>query len=261
MKLRIAFAGFRHAHILDLYRLASERDDLEVVAACEEHAPTRDELTANAAVTVTHASCDEMWDQAQFDILAIGDYYGRRGGLAIRGLESGKHVIVDKPLCADLGELGRIAELSAERGLAVGCMLTMRDGGNWIALKKIIADGRIGEVITIDFQGQHPLMWGRRPEWYFQPGKHGGTINDIAIHALDTIPWMTGRQIVEVVAARAWNARLAQAECFQDAAQLMLKLDNGGGVLGDVSYLVPDSFAYALKLYWRDPTPGRKGDE
>ena len=31
------------------------------------------------------------------------------------------------------------------------------------------------------------MLWGTRPEWYFEEDKHGGTINDIAIHARETI--------------------------------------------------------------------------
>ena len=37
MSIRFAFAGFRHGHINDLYRLAGERVVSEVVGACEEH--------------------------------------------------------------------------------------------------------------------------------------------------------------------------------------------------------------------------------
>ena len=31
----------------------------------------------------------------------------------------------------------------------------------------------------------------------------------------------------------------------------MLKLDNKGGVLADVSYLAPDSCGYSVPQYWR----------
>jgi predicted dehydrogenase len=189
----------------------------------------------------------------------VGDYYGRRGELLIRGLESGKHVIADKPLCTRLAELERIEQLSSAGKLCVGCQLNMRDSGNFRAMRHAVLAGRIGEVHTIDFQGQHPLLRGRRPGWYFEPGKHGGTINDLAVHAVDIIPWMTGRRIVEIVAARAWNARAGEPVWFQDAAQMMLRLDNGGGVLGDVSYLTPENFAYKVPCYWRFTLHGSAG--
>ena len=257
MTVRMAFAGFRHGHILGLYDLARGRDDVRVVAACEEHGPTREALTRAGRVEFTHSAYEGMWEE-DFEVLAIGDYYGRRGELAIRALQSGRHVIADKPLCTSLEELDRIAELSTAKGRCVGCMLTMRDSGNARAMRQLVLAGRIGEVHTIDFQGQHPLLPGKRPEWYFQPGKQGGTINDLAIHAVDLIGWMTGRRIVEIVAARAWNAR-AKPEWFQDGAQLMLRLDNDGGVLGDVSYLTPEAHAYRLELYWRFTLHGSEG--
>jgi len=259
MALRMAFAGFRHAHITEVYALAKSREDLELVAAAEDHAETRGKLAVAGDIEVTHESTDAMFDAVEFDVLAVGDYYGRRGELIVRALEAGRHVIVDKPACTSLDELDRIAALASEKGLSVGCQLNMRNGGNFIAFKQVVADGLLGEVHTIDFQGQHPLMYGSRPMWYFEPGKHGGTINDIAIHAVDIIPWMTGRKVVEVAAARVWNAGLSECDFFQDGAQLMLAMDNGGGVLGDVGYFQPNNFAYKVPVYWRVTVHGTKG--
>jgi predicted dehydrogenase len=102
-------------------------------------------------------------------------------------------------------------------------------------------------------------MYGSRPGWYFEPGKHGGTWNDIAIHAMDYIPWATGLRFVTVNAARGWNAFAEAAPHFQDAAQAMLTMDNGCGVLGDVSYFAPDSMGYSMPWYWRMTFWGRKG--
>ena len=44
MKKKIAFAGFRHGHIMSLYDRAGKHQNLEIVAACEEDAATRDAL-------------------------------------------------------------------------------------------------------------------------------------------------------------------------------------------------------------------------
>ena len=54
MSVRFAFAGFRHPHIFDMYGRCRERDDIQVVASCEEHAATRDELAADGQVDVSH---------------------------------------------------------------------------------------------------------------------------------------------------------------------------------------------------------------
>ncbi len=258
--MRLAFIGFRHGHILGLYERAIQDKAIDVVAAAEDDPATRDALERGGQVRLTHSDWREMLESVECDAVAIGDYYGRRGEIAIAALQADRHVIADKPLCTDSSELERIAALAADRDRRVGLMLDLRDGAPLrTARRLIVQDQAIGEVHTVTFTAQHPLLRERRPAWYFEPGKHGGTINDIAIHALDAIPWVTGRRWAGIVAARAWNARLGEVEHFQDAAQLMLTLDNGGGVLGDVSYLAPDCCGYKAPQYWRMTFHGSAG--
>lgn len=258
MGLKIAFVGFRHGHIHGLYRMAKADPSIEVVGVCEEDEGTRKAL-ADMGVQVTHETYERMLDDVECDAVACGDYFGIRGDRLIQAMERGRHVIADKPVCTCLEDLDRIRALAASKGLRVGCLLDLGCLGPFLTLREVVRRGSIGEVHTITFLGQHPLNYGTRPAWYFQEGKHGGTINDIAIHAIDLIPALTGRRIVEVTAARAWNARLHEHTCFQDGAILMLRLDNDGGVVGDVSYLSPDGHGYQLPAYWRFTLSGTDG--
>jgi predicted dehydrogenase len=250
MAIRIAFVGFRHGHISGLYSLAASRDDVEIAGACEEDAGARDALTGTEVV-ITHDSYAAMLDDVECDVVACGDYYAVRGERLIAAVESGRHVIGDKPLCTSLVDLDQIERLARDKGVRVGCMLDLGQGAPFQTLRRLLREGLAGEVHTIHFDGQHPLNYGQRPAWYFEAGKHGGTINDIAIHAIDGIPWLTGRNIVEITAARAWNARHREHPHFQDGAVLMMRLDNDGVVTGDVSYLTPEAHSYRIPSYWR----------
>jgi predicted dehydrogenase len=102
-------------------------------------------------------------------------------------------------------------------------------------------------------------MLGKRPGWYFDKGKHGGTLNDIGIHAVDLIPWITGLTFTRVEAARSWNAFATETPWMHDAGQFMATLENGAGVMGEVSYFAPDSLGYAMPQYWRITFFGRAG--
>ena len=259
MPHRIAFIGFRHGHILSLYDAAQQRDDLEIVAACEEHSSTRADLTDSGRVEFTHDSATDLLRDNDCDIVAVGDTYARRGSLLLAALEAGRHVIADKPACTRLSEVHQIEEAAAESGLQVGCMLTMRDSRFMRTTRRLVMEGAIGEVHALQFGGQHPLLLGSRPDWYFEPGEHGGTINDSGIHAIDAIPWVSGHQIARIEAARCWNAFASQFPHFGDGAQMMLTLDNGAGVMGDVSYFAPDAPGYSMSYYWRMTWWGREG--
>jgi predicted dehydrogenase len=259
MKTRFAFAGFRHGHVLDLLAGVEERPDTEVAACCEEDAAARADLAAKGRVKITHDDFEKMLLEIECDAVAIGDFYARRGTLALAALRVGKHVLSDKPLCTTLDELDEIERLASARGLCVGLQLDSRGYGAFRTLREIIRGGEIGEVATIRIDGQHPLLPGTRPRWYFEPGKHGGTINDIGIHAFDFVPWLTGCEWREIVAARTWNAKAREFPHFHDCAQFMAALSNGAGVIADLSYLAPDQLGYQLPHYWRLTVHGTRG--
>ncbi len=258
MITRLAFLGFRHGHILSVFQQAQKRDDVEIVAVSEDDDASRRQLAAQG-ISFTHDNCLSALAESNCDAVAIGDYYGNRGPLAIAALKAGKHIILDKPICTRLNELEQIAALACSQNLSVGCQLDLRHTGKYRRLRTLLAEGTIGEVHAIGFGGQHPLHYGSRPDWYFEKGKHGGTLNDIAIHAVDLIPWLTGHKFRRIDAARNWNAACLQVPHFRDAAQMMATLENDCGVIGDVSYLSPNSIGYRLPMYWRVTCWGSRG--
>ncbi len=254
--MKVAFIGFRHDHIIGLYNRMKSDSRYGIVAACEEDNAAAGSAAEKFGVEITHSDFSRMLADTDFDILAIGDYFGIRGSRAIAGLKAGKHIISDKPLCTSLEELAEIRKLSAEKNLKVGVMLDFRCHGNVEAAKEIIHSGKLGEIHAVQFGGQHPLNYGVRPAWYFEEGKHGGTINDIAIHGLDAVEYMTGRKIAELDYARMWNAFADKEPEFKDSAQLVFTLDNGCGVMADVSYASP---RFDTPYYWRFTLWGTKG--
>jgi predicted dehydrogenase len=273
MVYRAAFAGFRHFHVLEAYRLMRASGRVRIVAACEESEPEREKLEAEHGVSFTHTSIERMLEEAPFDFLVVGDTFDRRAAITLQALEAGRHVLSDKPLCIRLDELERIEALASRRELTVGMILDLRDSGVFLRVRELVQAGDIGEVMAVSFQGQHPLLEDRRPAWYFEEGRQGGTLNDLAVHAVDLLAWITGYRVARIEAARSWNAgyphlaspvaspagRGSRDRGFRNAGQVMLTLENGCGVLGDVSYLAPDGFGYLLPLYWRFTFWGRKG--
>ena len=67
--------------------------------------------------------------------------------------------------------------------------------------------------------------------WYFEEGKHGGTINDIAIHGIDLLRFITGKEFTKVNFAKTWNAfadkepEFKESE-FKESSLIPLKSQN-----------------------------------
>lgn len=251
MKTRFAFIGFQHPHIWDLVTRAAAHPDIEIVAMCEEDAATFSKLAGDPRVRLTHTDYRAMLAEVACDAVVVGEWFGKRGRVVIDCLTAGRHVLADKPMCTTLAEHEEIVRLATAKQLTVGLMLDMRDSGVFLKVRELIRAGEIGEVRAASLGGQHPLLPGVRAGWYHEAGKHGGTFNDIAIHGLDLVPWITGVPLRRVTAARAWAAGVPAGSNFVNAGQCLLELANGAGLMLDVSYFAPNSQGYTLPMYWR----------
>lgn len=246
--MKILFYGFRHGHIEGLYHRAKQNPRVEIVACVEENDEARAGAQTRLGVQFDTQSY-ETWLQSDIDIVAIGGCYGNRGKAIIQALQAGKHVIADKPICTSLEEYEEIAKLANEKRLKIACMFDLRYMPSARTAKAVFESGELGEVRNVSFTGQHELNYENRPKWYFEKGMHGGTLNDLAIHGVDLITHLTGLRMSEVNAARCWNAYATKAKDFKDCATYMATLDNGAGVLADVSYSAP-SLVYGSDIYW-----------
>ena len=180
---KFAFAGFRHDHITVLYNALKTREDACIVGAWENNADAR-AAAEKKGVTFTYDTLDQLLADPEVEVVAIGDYFGARGGIAIRALRAGKHVLSDKPICTSLEELEIIRQEAKAAGLAVGMMLDLRDNPRLVTAMEAIRSGVIGKVSNVCFEGQHPLWYDVRPGWYFEEGTHGGVINESATQGI-----------------------------------------------------------------------------
>lgn len=256
--MNLVFVGFKHRHTGAIYQEAMENPDITVLGAWEDTEAGR-ALADGTGLQFNYPTFESVLADDNVDAICLGGCYGERGGEAIAALKAGKHVYADKPVCTSLSEIDEIERLAKEKNLKVGCYLTMRFSAGIRNIREMITDGTLGEIGCINVTGQHPLQYGSRPMWYFENGKHGGTINDIAIHAVDLVRFITGYGLRNVTAARTWNHFAKEVPEFKDCGQFMVELENGAGFTGDVSYAAPASCGFALETYWRMTFWGTKG--
>ena len=246
--MNIAFAGFRHSHIFGLYNTAVENPDVNIVGCYENDASARKNAEENYNIVFNYPSYEDILNDKKVEAIAIGDYYGTRGQMVIDALKAEKHVICDKPICTDLDELKTIETLARKNDLKVCCMLDLRYMPQVSKVCELIKNGEIGDVLNVSFTGQHCLDYGNRPMWYFEDGKHGGTINDIAIHGIDLVRHITQKNLTKINCAKTWNAFAKEEPSFKDCGQFMVEMDDVS-LIADVSYAAP-KFSGILPTYW-----------
>jgi predicted dehydrogenase len=111
--------------------------------------------------------------------------------LAMAALRAGKHVLVEKPVSLDAGEIERLDLLARNVGRLCMPAMCMRFWPGWSWLKEAVDDRRFGAVRSASFQrlASRPA-WGA--EFYGDARRSGGALFDLHVHDVDFVRWLFG---------------------------------------------------------------------
>lgn len=249
MPVRLGLIGAAHMHVEYILDEVARRADVEIVAVCDADQQRRAKL-AESTSAPAYDSIEKLLAEHRIDAAAVTTEPGLRSAVVTRLLEAGIFTIVDKPLATTLEGLNAIETALAGRPLLT-LLLEKRHYAVTSALKQILAEGAVGEVVTITATGPHKLRAAQRPDWYFQPALYGGILTDLAVHDVDLALWLTGHHANRV---RGWISPVTPTDhpSFALAGRAMIETDRGAEITVDVDWLQPDASAhhgdYAMRI-------------
>jgi predicted dehydrogenase len=148
------------------------------------------------------ASVSEAQRHARADwaIVTTPDY--THAAVVEEALNSGLHVIVDKPLATSAWECDRIIAAKRRTGLDVRVGHNMRYGPTSLRAARLIRGGEIGELLSVEaaeiLDYSHGGDYFHR--WHSDFSKSAGLMNHKCCHHLDVICWILDDAPVEVAA-------------------------------------------------------------
>ena len=181
-------------------------------------------------VTVAKSE-EEIFSDAEVELIASADIPGKRAALAVRSMEAGRDFFVDKAPVITKEQLAAVREASERTGKKLFVYYS-----EYIAVeasvfaKQLIDRGVIGRVFHIDIFAPHRLSPESRPEWFFKRDLTGGIITDIGSHQLQQFLVFSGALDAKVESARVDNyfaEAYASKEEFDDFGDLTITADNG----------------------------------
>jgi predicted dehydrogenase len=109
-------------------------------------------------------------------------------------LESGKHLLLEKPTALSAQESRSLYHLAADSGAIATMDFEFRFVPAWQRFKELLDEGYCGEkrLIKIDWLASSRAAADRPWNWYSQKDKGGGALGAIGSHAFDYIRWLFG---------------------------------------------------------------------
>ena len=150
---RVAILGCR-SRGMAAARAYHQHPRTEVVALCDLVPELLDKLGTELGVSARFTDLERMLAETVPDIVAIPTGTEFHYPLAMRVIERGMHLDVEKPLCTDLEEADTLLRLAQERGARIAVHHQGRTGAPMRALSRALAEGRIGQVRHVQGSGK-----------------------------------------------------------------------------------------------------------
>lgn len=166
---------------------------------------------------------DEMLKMKDLDLVVIILPHNLHAPMTLKCLESGKHVVLEKPFCITVKEANAMINTARSKKAMLSLFHNRRWDGDYLHIRDIVARGLIGEIFHIEC-GQagygHPGFW-----WRSDKKISGGVMYDWGAHFIDWILNLVPARITQVTGnfqKRVWNA-----VTNEDFGQVYIKFENG----------------------------------
>lgn len=157
------------------------------VAVCDIEPARLEEAKQQIPGVQTFTSLDEMLEKSEAKVVAVVTPHNTHAGIAIKCLEAGRHVIVEKPMCITVAEATAMIEAAKKNKVMLTVFHNRRWDGDYLTVKEIVGEGLVGDIFHIEMFGGgygHPGRW-----WRANKDISGGAFYDWGAHFVD---WLLG---------------------------------------------------------------------
>lgn len=233
-KKKIRFAVVGCGHIGKRHAEMVVRDPgAELVALCDIR--PKEELGIEAYPVAFFSDMTSLLQSGlDIDVINICVPNGLHAEMAIQAIESGHHVVIEKPMALQVQDAERVLQTSLKYQKEVFCVMQNRYSPPSVWIKQMIDSGRLGKIYLVQLN----CFWNRDERYYKPRGWHGdacldgGTLFTQFSHFIDIMYWLFGD--IQHIQARFADFNHQQLTDFEDSGLVTFEFVNGG--MGCLNY-------------------------
>jgi scyllo-inositol 2-dehydrogenase (NADP+) len=130
-------------------------------------------------------STDELLSDPDIDLVFICTPNETHFSYAMDALENGKHVVIEKPFSATTEEAKQLIAVAKEKGLILTAYQNRRWDSDFLTIKKIIEEGKIGDVVEYECRYDRFRPVVPTESWKEKAVPVGGNLYNLGPHLLD----------------------------------------------------------------------------
>lgn len=177
----------------------------------------------------TYETEEAMLADESIDVILVATPNDTHRPIALRAMEAGKNVIVEKPATLSLKELTELEDMAGKTGR----FLTVHQNRRWdedlLTVREILKDQTMGEIFRIESRVHGSR--GIPGDWRKEKAHGGGMVLDWGVHLFDQIFCLTGERRLKTVYATLTNVTNQEVD---DGFTAVLRFEGGLEVLVEV---------------------------
>jgi predicted dehydrogenase len=170
----------------------------EVVAIASREAGRAEAAARALAIPRAHGSYEALLADPDVDAVYIPLPNHLHAAWAIAAARAGKHVLCEKPLAMTAAEAQAIVDAGREAGIVLVEGFMYRQHPSWVAVRDLVASGRIGRLVAVDSWFSYHLKDPTNIRNIREVG--GGALYDIGCYSVNLSRMLFGDE-PEAVAA------------------------------------------------------------
>lgn len=147
-----------------------------------------------------YSDLDRMLEDDQIDIVIVSTPNNQHAQQTIQIAESGKHILIEKPVALNLQDLRAMQKAVRESGVRTLVSFVLHWNPALNIAKNLINDGFIGDVFLAETCYWHSTPRAVPGHWMTKKDIAGSVFLMGGCHAVDAARWLVGVDIVEVFA-------------------------------------------------------------
>lgn len=156
---------------------------------------------------------------------------------ATAAADAGRHVLCEKPVATTHVDGADILQAAERNGIVLATHHHLRASPVIRAVRDVVRSGEIGSLLAV--RVNHAVQLPQRLQgWRLdRPGAGAGVVLDITVHDIDTLRFITGLNVIEVMGTGVNQGLAAPGVC--DAVMVVLTLENAVLASAHDAFTVP----------------------
>jgi 1,5-anhydro-D-fructose reductase (1,5-anhydro-D-mannitol-forming) len=196
----VGASGIARAYMVDAIRRAEGGRLVGVLSSDPERGAR---FAAEHGIPRAYATPEELYADPEVQAVYISTVNARHAADTLAAARAGRHVLCDKPLASSVEDARAAVAGCAEAGVLLGVNHNLRCAPVHRALRRLVAEGRLGELLAARVLFGADLPRAARTWRTRDAAAGGGCALDLTVHEIDLLRYLLDDDVAEVRALAA----------------------------------------------------------